>query len=87
MQFFVALNHSYIVAHSLVEKGEQYQGKYLQSLEESKKSEALKKQLERELQALKKEKASIEAELEKVKSEAEELRSQLQESQDDLQTI
>lgn len=71
MQFLAILNHTYFATYFLVEKGEHYHGKYLQFLEESKKSEAFKKQLESELQALNEETSSMEGELAKAKFKAE----------------
>lgn len=87
MQFLAALNQTYIVTHSLAEKGETYKNKLFKAIEELKKSEELRKKQGEEAKEASVVKVSLECELAKLKVDNVELQTQLHRSQEDCQAI
>ena len=68
-----ALYQTYIVTHSLVKKGIVYETKFPKAIDQLKKSEKLRKKLDKEVKAKYMVKLSLEEELTKIKAENMEL--------------
>ena len=71
--FLAALNQTYIVTYSLVEKGTIYETMFLKAIDELKKNKELRRKMGEEMKATSRAKATLEEELVKLKAKNAEL--------------